>query len=155
MPAVKVAMQYAQANNVFMAIAAGNTGSNTLSNPASYVKALDTAVAVGSVANNVGSNLTFSTFSNKTGSNTPYEYITASGTNITGYNQYGEVVTRSGTSMAAPYAASAMAILAQASAEIHPNASHSVLVQDIMGNMLYNTDAISLVGVAPIPTSLA
>jgi len=57
--------------------------------------------------------------------------------------------------MATPYVASAMAILEQASFAIHPNATHSVLVQDVMGSMLHNTDALSLVGVAPIPTSFA
>ena len=155
MPAIKTALEYAQSHNVFVAIAAGNSGSNSPGNPAAYAKPLDTVVVVGSTANNVGSDLTFSTFSNKTGSNTPYEYITAGGTNITTYNQYGQIVTVSGTSMATPYAAAAMAILTQASEALHPNATYSELVQDVMGSLLHNTDAISLVGVLPIPTSFA
>lgn len=155
MPSILTALQYAQAHNVFASIAAGNGGLNSPINPAAYAKTLDTVVAVGSSANNVGSSLTFSTFSDKTGSNTPYDYVTASGTNITGYNQYGEIVKMSGTSMATPYVASAMAILEQVSITMHPNAAHSVLVQDVMGNMLHNTDALSLIGVAPIPTSFA
>ena len=155
MPSILTALQYAQAHNVFAAIAAGNGGLNSPINPAAYAKTLDTAVAVGSSANNVGSGLTFSTFSDKTGANTPYDYVTASGTNITGYDQYGQIVTMSGTSMSTPYVASEMAILEQASMSIHPNATHSVLVQDVMGNMIHNTDAISLTGVAAIPTSLA
>lgn len=155
MPAVKAALQYAQDHSVFVSIAAGNSGGNSPVNPAAYAKPLDTVVVVGSTANNVGSSLTFSTFSNKTGSNTPYEYITASGTNITSYNQHGQIVTLSGTSMSAAYATSAMAILTQASEALHPNATYSELVQDVMGSLLHNTDAISLVGVTPIPTSFA
>lgn len=155
MPAVLSALQYAQSHNVFVAIAAGNSLSNTPNTPAIYAKGLDTVVAVGSSANNVGSGLSFSTFSSKTGSNTPYDYVTAPGTNIVGYNHKGQVVTMSGTSMAAAYVSAEMAILEQASKELHPNALHNVLVQDVMGNMTHNTDAISLVGVLPIPTSLA
>jgi hypothetical protein len=155
MPAIQKALQYAQDHNVFTAVAAGNSGLNSPGNPAAYAKPLDTVVVVGSTANNVGSGLTFSTFSNKTGSNTPYEYITAGGTNIAAYNQHGQVVKVSGTSMAAPYAAAAMAILTQASEALRPNATYSELVQDVMGSLLHNTDAISLVGVTPIPTSFA
>jgi len=155
MSSIQTALQYAQVHNVFVSIAAGNSGANSPTNPADYAKTLDTVVAVGSSANNVGSSLTFSTFSDKTGANTPYDFVTAAGTNIKGYDQYGSIVTWSGTSMATPYVASEMAILEQASMTIHPNATHSVLVQDVMGSMLHNTDALSLVGVAPIPTSLA
>jgi len=155
MPILQTALQYAQSHNVFVAIAAGNSLSNTPNTPAIYAKGLDTVVAVGSSANNVGSGLSFSTFSSKTGSNTAYDYVTAPGTNILGYNQFGKVVTMSGTSMAAAYVSAEMAILEQASKELHPNALHKVLVQDVMGNMIHNTDAISLVGVLPIPTSLA
>jgi len=155
MPTIQKALQYAQDHSVFIAVSAGNSGLSSPGNPAAYAKPLETVVVVGSTANNVGSGLTFSTFSNKTGSNTPYEYITASGTNITSYNQHGQIVTLSGTSMSTAYAASAMAILTQASEALHPNATYSELVQDVMGSLLHNTDAISLVGVTPIPTSLA
>jgi subtilisin family serine protease len=155
MPSIHVALQYAQSHNVFVAIAAGNSAGSSPTNPAFYAKTLDTVVAVGSSANNVGSDLTFSTFSNKTGANTAYDYVTAGGTNIQGYDQNGHVVTLSGTSMASAYVAAGMAILEQASFSSHSGAAHSVLVQDVMGSMIHNTDAISLVGVAPIPTSLA
>jgi len=81
--------------------------------------------------------------------------VTAPGTNIVGYNQNGQVITLSGTSMATAYVSAEMAILEQASQALHPTVLHNVLVQDVMGNMIHNTDAISLVGVLPIPTSLA
>ena len=155
MPSILSALQYAENHNVFVSIAAGNSSSNTPDTPAIYAKGLDTVVAVGSSANNVGSGLSFSTFSSKTGSNTTYDYVTAPGNNIVGYNQNGQVITLSGTSMATAYVSAEMAILEQASQTLHPTALHNVLVQDVMGNMIHNTDAISLVGVLPIPTSLA
>jgi subtilisin family serine protease len=155
MPQILTALQYAQSHNVFVAIAAGNSLANTPDMPAFYAKGLDTVVAVGSSANNVGSGLSFSTFSDKTGSNTAYDYVTAPGTNIKGYNQSGQVVTMSGTSMATAYTSAAMAILEQASIALTPTASHATLVQNVMGDMIHNADLISLVGVLPIPTSLA
>jgi len=155
MPSIQAALKYAMSHDVFAAIAAGNSGANSPANPASYAKGLDNIAVVGSSTQSASGASTFSSFSNKTGTNdTPYPFVTAAGAAIKGYNQSGQVVTLSGTSMATPYVASAMAILTQASRETNPNATHATLVQNVMGCMTQNTQALSLVGTLPIPTSL-
>jgi subtilisin family serine protease len=155
MPSIQEALKYAMSHDVFVAIAAGNAGANSPDNPASYAKGLDTVVSVGSSTQSASGASTFSYFSNKTGTNdTPYPFVTAAGAAIKGYNQCGQVVTCSGTSMATPYVAAEMAILEQASIAINPNATHATLVQNVIGCMTQNTQALSLVGTLPIPTSL-
>lgn len=47
MPILQTALQYTQSHNAFVAIAAGNSLSNTPNTPAIYAKGLDTVVAVG------------------------------------------------------------------------------------------------------------
>jgi hypothetical protein len=151
MPSLRDALRYAMEHNVFVSISAGNTGGNSPINPASYAKGLDTVVAVGS--STADSN--FSSFSNKTGSNTPYNFVTAAGSAIKSYNQSGQVVTQSGTSVSSAYVAAEMAILEQASLAVAPAADRTMLVNNVMGSMVRNTNALSLIGVANIPTSFA
>ncbi len=109
----KAAVQYAQARNVVLVVAAGNDGSNQPTFPASYPGIL----AVAATDNN-GTVLQFS-------QNGEAANIAAPGFRVLSTWQDGNYATLSGTSMATPHVAAAAALMAAA----NPSLSGQQIVQ--------------------------
>lgn len=143
-------LQYAQSHNVLVAAASGNNLANLPDYPAKYAETLDNVIAVGA-SWMMNGKLGFAGYSNKTGSNTAYNYVVAPGQAVLGYDQNGKVIVDSGTSMATPLVASEMALLSQAYNETHPVGI--TLTQFVTNAIVHNTDLISVVGVPTIPAS--
>lgn len=151
-PALKTALQYATDHDVMVSIASGNNMGNSPTFPAAYAKTLSNVVSVGACMQ-INSKLNFAAFSNKTGSNTAYNYVDAPGAFIQGYDKAGKVISQTGTSMAAPYVAAEMAILKQAFESLFPSLKNTDIDQYVIDAITHATDSIGLTGVSPIPAS--
>jgi Subtilase family len=154
-PAILTALQYAQSHNVLVSIASGNDGGNTPVYPAAYAQQLSNVVAVGATANGVPNGATlFASYADKTGTNTAYNYVDAPGSALTGYNDAGVIVTSSGTSLASALVASEMAVLLQAYNSISGHVANSAAaISSVISAITHGVDAISLTGIAPIPST--
>lgn len=152
LPAVLTALKYAQSHSVLVVVAAGNDLADTPAFPALYANTLSNVEVAGAAAS-TSTGLAFSTFSNKTGANTAYGYVTAPGTNVGVYDLAGNVVAKSGTSFAAPSVASEMALLIQA----YNTVDHGVrtVTEFVMDAINHATDSITLTGVLPISSAFA
>jgi subtilisin family serine protease len=120
------ALRYADAHDVIVVAASGNSGSSAPNFPAAYAKFLPDVIAVGATQISQNS-IDMSEFSNHAGSDTPYNFVDAIGVDILGMGLNGQEAYWSGTSMATPYISAEAAILKQA----NPNASAADIVQAI------------------------
>lgn len=147
-PMVKSAMDYARQHNVLISVSSGNTLSDKPQYPAIYATSNGNICAVGATFN-LNGNEAFNAVSSKAGSNTAYNYVTATGTNVVGYDQLGAVTVMGGTSMAAPLVASEMAILKQAlkSTSLYTT---DTIDDAVMKLVTHDTHSIQLVGITPI-----
>ena len=155
-PAILTALQYAQSHNVLVSIASGNDGGNTPVYPAAYAQQLSNVVAVGATANGAPNGATlFANYADKTGTNTAYNYVDAPGSALTGYNNAGVIVTSNGTSLASSLVASEMAVLLQAYNSISGHVANSAAaISSVITAITHGVDAISLTGIAPIPSTV-
>ncbi len=107
---VQAAVQNAAAHGVICVMAAGNNGQATPAYPAGYSTVIRDCIAVGALSGSSNSSTTMMTnFSNRAGSDTPFNFVDAPGNAITGYTLFNLVQSWAGTSMAAPLIAAEIA----------------------------------------------
>jgi subtilisin family serine protease len=129
------ALSYAQAHDVVVVAAAGNSAANQPCYPAAYATVMPHVIAVGATQ---GSSLpgTLASFSNQAGSSQSYNFVTAPGEHLTGFGTDGQLWSWSGTSMAAPLVTAQAALLASALASQH--------ARDIVQSIMESADALEI-----------
>ena len=125
---------------VIVCMAAGNLGASSPQYPAVYASGLSSAIAVGASTQTDLGAYTLASFSNGSGSTTPYNFVDAPGSSILVYGLNGIVQNYSGSSIATPLIAAEAADLLS----VHSGLSPTQIVQAIVH------DTVSLVGVLPV-----
>ena len=129
------ALSYAQAHDVVVVAAAGNSAGSLPCYPAAYAMVMPNVIAVGATqTSSAPGNL--ASFSNKAGTTQGYNFVTAPGVDITGFGTDEQLWSWSGTSVAAPLVAAQAAILASAKA--------TQQARDIVQSIMESADALEL-----------
>ncbi len=129
------ALSYAQAHDVVVVAAAGNSAGSLPCYPAAYAMLMPNVIAVGATqTSNVPVNM--ASFSNKAGTTQGYNFVTAPGVDITGFGTDEQLWSWSGTLVAAPLVAAQAAILTSAKAGQH--------ARDIVQSIMESADALEL-----------
>jgi subtilisin family serine protease len=129
------ALSYAQAHDVVVVAAAGNSAGNQPCYPAAYAMVMPHVIAVGSTPTS-GAPTTLSSFSNQAGTSQGYNFVTAPGENLTGFGTGEQLWSWSGTSVAAPLVSAQAALLASAQASQH--------ARDIVQSIMESADALEM-----------
>ena len=125
---------------VIVCMAAGNSGALIPQYPAAYASSLSSAIAVGASSETGLGTYTLASFSNGSGSSTPYNFVDAPGSYILVYGLNGVLLNYSGSSIATPLIAAEAADLLSA----HSGLTATQIVQAIVH------DTVGLVGVQPV-----
>lgn len=134
------ALNNAADHGVIVCMAAGNTGASMPQYPAGYARASNTAIAVGSVMQNIDGAIGWSSSTNSAGTLLPYNYVDAPGSQVLAYGLNNVVKSWSGTSFATPYVTAAVADLLSV---------NSGLGAEQIVNALVNT-SVEIVGISSI-----
>lgn len=137
------ALENAADQGVIVVMAAGNFGEAAPQFPARYAQLNSSTIAVGSTMQNQDGSSSFDFSSNGAGSLTPYNYITAPGSEILAYNLDNYIDSWSGTSFATPLVTAAIANLLSANTGLQAEK-----IVDALVNTALNT-SIELVGHSP------
>ena len=129
------ALSYAQAHDVVVVAAAGNSAGSLPCYPAAYAMVMPNVIAVGATQTSSAPE-SLASFSNKAGTTQGYNFVTAPGVNITGFGTDEQLWSWSGTSVAAPLVAAQAAILASAKA--------TQQARDIVQSIMESADALEL-----------
>ncbi len=121
------ALQYASDHGVVVVAAAGNQGTVMPEFPAAYAKNMPDVIAVGA-SQWVNDGYALAPFSNHSGGSTAYNFVDALGVGITATDLDGSTHDWNGTSMAAPWVAAEVAVLASTQS----GWSAAQIVQEIM-----------------------
>lgn len=109
------ALEYADSHNVIVCMAAGNGANTEPQYPAQYSQQLSNCITVGaSTLSSDGLTLVDLLSSNEAGSDVPYHYVEAPGSQILAYGLNNQIMSWSGTSFATPLVAAQAAILLSA-----------------------------------------
>ena len=129
------ALSYAQAHDVVVVAAAGNSAGNQPCYPAAYAMVMPHVIAVGATSTSTAPT-TLSSFSNQAGTSQGYNFVTAPGENLTGFGTDAQLWSWSGTSVAAPLVSAQAALLASAQASQH--------ARDIVQSIMESADALEM-----------
>jgi len=129
------ALSYAQAHDVVVVAAAGNSAGSLPCYPAAYAMVMPNVIAVGATQTSSAPG-SLASFSNKAGTTQGYNFVTAPGVDITGFGTDEQLWSWSGTSVAAPLVAAQAAILASAKA--------TQQARDIVQSIMESADALEL-----------
>ena len=132
---ILTALSYAQAHDVVVVAAAGNSTADQPCYPAAYAMVMPHVIAVGATQTS-SAPFSMASFSNQAGTTQGYNFVTAPGVDITGFGTDEQLWSWSGTSVAAPLVAAQAAILSSAKASQH--------ARDIVQSIMESADALEL-----------
>lgn len=132
---ILTALSYAQAHDVVVVAAAGNSTADQPCYPAAYAMVMPHVIAVGATQTS-SAPFSMASFSNQAGTTQGYNFVTAPGVDITGFGTDEQLWSWSGTSVAAPLVAAQAAILASAKASQH--------ARDIVQSIMESADSLEL-----------
>jgi len=132
---LEAALNNAKNHGIIVAVAAGNSAGPSPEVPASYAQSLSNVIAVGASSLLSASSFSQTSFSNRAGSASPYNFVDAPGQSVLGYGLNSTIQNWSGTSMAAPLVAAEAADLL--------SANTTLTTDQIVGDIVHGTVNLS------------